>query len=201
MLAIDVLRHAKLTTPGRIGAQVIVNLSENGVPKESFVKLMDDCMRELAEGLSVFDGPYAMQNLFHNVMRSGSVIAQRLSREYGGEARARGATYVEHVHPPEDDGDEDEDELQVDLALHERSSAWWADQVSGQPSTLEETVMGLLASGFHPRTCPVLAEKLRHVLQRALNGFVLHYRITVPMSATAFVVPGVYCFIGIYYAF
>ena len=91
MLAIDVLRHAKLTTPGRIGAQVIVNLSENGVPKESFVKLMDDCMRELAEGLSVFDGPYAMQNLFHNVMRSGSVIAQRLSREYGGEARARGA--------------------------------------------------------------------------------------------------------------
>lgn len=190
MLVIDVLRHAKLVSPGRLGAETIVNLSENGVPTSSFIKLMTDGMTELANGLMTFEGPNAMQILFHNVMRAGGVAAQRLSREYGGESRVRGAKYLDNDQPPEEDELDDEDGIRADFAIHERSLAWWADQVSGQPSTLEETVMCLLSSGFRPQSLPVLAEKLKQVLKRALNAYALHYRIAVPMSASGFIVPG-----------
>lgn len=50
--------------------------------------------------------------------------------------------------------------------------------------------MALLSAGFHPQTCPVLASKLKDVLKTAVETFVKRYRITVPMSCDAFIVPG-----------
>ena len=89
-----------------------------------------------------------------------------------------------------DDEDEDPDAIRIDPAIQQKSTAWWADQISGCPSSLEETVMVLLDSGFTPLDCPVLAEKLKHVILRAIRSYVLRYKIEVPMSCTAFIIPG-----------
>ena len=50
--------------------------------------------------------------------------------------------------------------------------------------------MGLLCSGFVPKTCPVLAEKLEKVHNTQLANVVGKFKITVPMSCSAMVIPG-----------
>jgi hypothetical protein len=127
-----------------------------------------------------------MQILWQQVARTGGVIAARRAREAGGEARAKG--YGEVVH--EELAVEDEDDLQLGSGLREHSTAWWSDPVSGCPSTIEETIIGLLDSGFTPENCAVLRDKLKQVVKIRINAYVNRFKIEVPMSCTAFVVPG-----------
>ena len=66
----------------------------------------------------------------------------------------------------------------------------WADRISGCPSSLEETVMVLLDSGFTPQGSIVLREKLHAVIKGSIDSYVLRYRIHVLMSCSALMVPG-----------
>lgn len=50
--------------------------------------------------------------------------------------------------------------------------------------------MYLLDSGFTPQNCAVLKEKLSKVIKTSIASYVKAYRIDVPMSLTAFIVPG-----------
>lgn len=185
-LIVDVLRSSHLKYPARLSAEVIINLAENGVSHSVFVKLMQEGLEEVFIGLTQWEGTHAMERLWFNVARSGGVMPARMARELGGESRAKG------FGEREDDAEEDEDEegMQIDAAFFQRSAAWWADQVSGCPSSLEETVMVLLDSGFTPKTCPVLAEKLKQVVNTAIKRSVVRYKIHVPMSCEAFIIPG-----------
>ena len=175
-----------MKAPSRLSRETIVNLAENGVPHDTFRVLLERGVKEVTDGLTTWEGPFAMENLWLNVARIGGVISSRMARELGGESRARGFGHKED----EAEVDDDEDDLQIDPAFFQHSTAWWADQVSGCPSSLEETVMVLIDSGFHPRSCPVLAEKLKKVFEKAVNSFVNKWRIEIPMSCDAFVVPG-----------
>ena len=69
-------------------------------------------------------------------------MSARLAREDTGAARASG--YV--ADDQEDEWDDEDGLSQLDTALHQQSSAWWEDPISGCPSTLEETCMTLLDS-------------------------------------------------------
>ncbi|TFY73397.1 hypothetical protein EWM64_g10615, partial [Hericium alpestre] len=80
-----------------------------------------------------------------------------------------------------DDEDDEDDNGEVNGS----SSAWWEDEVSGCPSTLEETVLVFLDSGFRPDKNPILAEKLRAVVKKAIGRHAAH-RIEMPhFNATA----------------
>jgi RNA-dependent RNA polymerase len=83
----------------------------------------------------------------------------------------------------------------MDASLTEKieskgSRAWWADQISGQPSTLHETVMSLLDSGFTPMNCYILLEKLKQVVLDTVKKYMHRSRLEVPMSCTAWIIPG-----------
>lgn len=184
MLIIDVLRSSHLRTPAHLSAEILTNLGENQVPHNIFITLLQRGLQELIDGLITWEGKDAMKNLWCSVSRAGGVLSARLAREASGEARVQGH-FV-----PDSDTDDDEDALQLDDAVMQRSSAWWADQISGCPSSLEETVMVLLDSGFTPLNCAVLRDKLKQVVMRTIRTYVLRYRIEVPMSCSAFVVPG-----------
>lgn len=185
-LIIDVLRPPHLKYPARLSAETIINLAENGVHHDVFIQLMKDGLNELGGGLLNWDGEHAMATLWYKVARIGGVMSARMARELAGESRARGFGARDDVEDDEDD----EDAITVDTAISERSTAWWSDQISGCPSSLEETVMVLLDSGFTPTDCPVLADKLKQVLNTAINRYITRYKIDVPMSCGAFVVPG-----------
>ena len=122
-------------------------------------------------------------SLWANLAREGGVFAARLARMHAGAARAKGYVYEDRA-----EGDDDVD------ARKAQSSAWWDDPVSGCPSSLEETAMHLLDSGFRPDTCPVLREKLKVVAIKTLSPARNSYRMPVSMSCTAFVIPGAYMF-------
>ncbi|KAG2159731.1 RNA dependent RNA polymerase-domain-containing protein [Suillus bovinus] len=182
-LTIDVLRSSHMRSPSRLGAETIVNFAENGVPHSVFIDLMKEGLDAIVNSLLDWDGPDAMYRLWQSVARTGSVVGARLARETGGEARSRGFAVKD-----DDIEDDDEDDLNAVIEIP-RSIAWWGDEVSGCPSSLEETVMVMLDSGFTPRDCPVLADKLRHVLKTMVDNFVQRYKIEVPMSCIGWIVP------------
>ena len=117
-------------------------------------------------------------------------MAARRAREAKGQARVMG--YSER--DAEETEMEDEDAL-ADFNLDEdvqRSSAWWGDEVSGCPSSLEECIMCMLDSNITPQDCPILREKLQLFVKCRVKEYIRNYRIEVPMSASAFLVPGEY---------
>jgi len=190
MLTIDIIKPGRLSTPSRLSEETIINLAENGVPLSSFVKLMKDDLQVRVDGLTQWSPPFSVYTLYRNVGNAESVTTQRLIREAAGTARAKGYTSRD-VNEQGRDEDVDEDGLdELDEVLKEQSTAWWADPTSGCPSTIAETVLVLLDSGFLPDTCPVLASKLKNCVKMVINQCKNKCHITVPMSCTVFVVPG-----------
>lgn len=180
---IDVLRSSHAKSPCRLSVETIINLSENGVPKAVFLDLLRQGLKELIEPLLEWEGPDAMRNLWCNMRRLGGVMAARRAREDAGLARVKGYSDYGSVELEL----EDEELLE---ATEPRSSAWWRDEISGCPSSLEETVMCLIDSGFTPQNCPVLRDKLQKVVKGYVKNYIKSYRIDVPMSASAFLIPG-----------
>lgn len=186
---IDVLRSSHVRTPCRLSVETIINLSENGVPKTVFLDLLHQGLEELVEPLLDWDGPDAMRNLWCKMSRLGGVMSARRAREEPGLARVKGYSYSEHGREEDDSEDEDGFFDTTDEG-NLKSSAWWRDEISGCPSSLEETVMCLIDSGFTPQTCPILRKKLERLIKTHVKNFIKAYRINVPMSATAFLIPG-----------
>jgi len=192
-LTIDVLRTSHLTSPARLSYETIVNLAENGVPSDVFSGLLQLGVNGVLEGL--FSWPEdplpldatsheSMRTLYKNVNRAGAVTGAKLARLNISHARAKGYIWDHR----QEEGDEDAEPLVDDLP---RSTAWWPDYTSGQPSSLEETVLVLIEAGFHPLTEWILQEKLKQVINTALNRFSISKpKIPVAESCSAFVVPG-----------
>ena len=144
-------------------------------------------MKELVEPLLEWEGPDAMLNLWCNMRRRGGVMAARRAREDAGRARVKGYSELES----EEIELEDEDGFKLlDITDQQKSSAWWVDEISGCPSSLEETVMYLIDSGFTPQNCPVLRSKLEKAVKGYVKNYIKGYRIDVPMSASAYIIPG-----------
>jgi hypothetical protein len=123
-----------------------------------------------------------MFRLWAAVSKEGNVMGSRIARESSWTARASG---IQLYDDPEDESYDDESS-----SLH--STAWWGDEISGCPSSLEETVMAFLDSGFHPSSNAILSEKLCIVAKKAVKTCISKSRIIVPMSCRALIVPGIY---------
>ncbi|KAF9229158.1 hypothetical protein BS17DRAFT_742893 [Gyrodon lividus] len=180
-MTIDVLRSSHLRTPSHLSAETIINLAENQVPHQVFVNLTKANLDAIVDSLLDWDGPHAMFKLWHSVARAGGVVSARIAREAAGEARMRGFLGRDVEQDDEDDLDGCIDSPQ--------SAAWWADETSGCPSSLEETILTLLDAGFTPQECPLLAEKLKAVIKSQVDNYVQRYRLCVPMSCIAWIVP------------
>ncbi|KAF9485277.1 hypothetical protein BDN70DRAFT_627571 [Pholiota conissans] len=180
---IDVLRSSHTKTPCHLSVETIINLASNGVKKEAFCDLLKKGLAELIEPLLDWESPDAMRILWSNVRRLGGVMAARRAREAAGMARVLG--YSER-----DTEDDANDEDAFDIGSTETvSSAWWGDEISGCPSGLEETVMYMIDAGFTPLECPLLKDKLDKFIRSKMKSYIKNYRIVVPMSASAFLVP------------
>jgi hypothetical protein len=188
MLTFDILRTSHMSSPSRVSTEVIINLAENSVPHNVFVELLQTSIREMVKGLTTWDGPDAMFNLWMNVERAGGVLMARRTREAVGEARVRGFSNrsPEEADLEEDDAEEDG----FETGVVPRSIPWWPDQISGCPSTLEETVMTLLDSGFHVKSCPILRDKLKCVVNKKIENKTGNIRLDLEQSCVAFAVPG-----------
>ncbi|TFK55073.1 hypothetical protein OE88DRAFT_1732348 [Heliocybe sulcata] len=182
LLIIDVLRTSHMRIQARLSAETIINMWENGVPSQVFINLMVSGLKDRVTALTDWDRPDAPYHVW--LALAQGVLAARRARWAGGEARARG-----YAEKDEDEEEEDEELIDVVEAIRGRSSAWWADEISGCPSALEETCMVLIDSGYRPGDCHVLREKLKQVAKTVINTYVTKYNFTVPMSCGAWIVP------------
>ena len=191
MLTLDLLRTSHMTTNCSISNDIVINLAENGVPHNVFVQLLRTSLAELVLGLTTWEGPGAMLELWKNVERAGGVLVGRRARAAVGEARVRG---YRTRSPDEEELDENEDEEDEDGFDDKiggpRSTAWWTDEISGCPSTLEDTIMVLLEAGFTPQTTPILREKLKQSVIKKIENKLKKLNFRIEESCTAFAVPG-----------
>ena len=195
-LTIDLLRQSSIRSPSQISSEVIINIAENSFGPDMsnpihkiLPELMEKALTEMVESLTMWEGPDAMYKLWVNVEKAGGVSSMRRRRDMVGQQRFLGVGNRDY-----EDEDENEDETIKDKDDGEfdsqRSAAWWPDQSSGCPSSLEETVMYLLDSGFMPQRCPILREKLKNVVKTKIRNKIEKMRIVINHSATAFVIPG-----------
>lgn len=132
----------------------------------------------------------ALVKLYDFVSRAESVPQSRLRREAVGLSRALG--YGDNSNQTDydytlDDGADD---------IGEQSTAWAPDLVSGLPSSLAETVMAFLASGFRPWEHIVLYDKLKALLKMTIDTVVVRYKVGLPLSAEGFAIPGRLLFVA-----
>ena len=182
---IDVLRGSHMQSPIQITGEIITNLGENGVPHTIFAELFCNSLSSTIDSLLDWDGQDAMPRLWNAIAKAWHVMAGRIARESSWTARARGVVLYEKEDGCEDDEEEDTDSVP-------RSTAWWGDDISGCPSTIEETVMMFLESGFHPASNSILAERLHILIKNTVKSCMGKYRVQIPMSCSAFVVPGTF---------
>jgi len=168
----------------KISRETIINLSENGVSTNILIELLIQSLKDITLSLLTWDGQDAMPKLWAAISKEGNVMSGRIARESSWTARAAGVK----LYNDQEDASED-DELDDETPLS-HSTAWWGDEVSGCPSSLEETVMAFLDSGFHPSTNSILAEKLHIVAKKAVKSCISKSRVRVPMSCIALIVPG-----------
>ncbi|KAI9459182.1 RNA dependent RNA polymerase-domain-containing protein [Lactarius psammicola] len=179
---IDVLRASHMQSPIQISREMVTNLAENGVPPTILAELFCYSLSSTIDSLLDWDGQDAMPRLWATIFKMWNVMGGRIARESTWTARARGVQLYEQEDDSEDEDAEDTDSFP-------QSTAWWGDDISGCPSTLEETVMAFLDSGFHPASNAILAEKLHIMVKSAVKSRMSKYRVTVPMSCAAYVVP------------
>jgi len=191
-LCIDVLRSSHMRTQVRLSKEAMINLAENGVPHSAFGLLLRESLEEVVTPLLDWDGPDAMCRLWAAVAREGRVLGARAARQAAGMARVRGLRGFDPDERDADDfgGDDDDENGIADAPPKKQSSAWWSDEISGCPSSLEETVLVFLDSGFTPMKNPILAQKLRAVIKKTIKSHASKCRIVIPMSCAAFIVPG-----------
>jgi len=173
----DVITQSNhIKVPARLNYQLVMNLSENKVDSQVFENLVHEGLSEAYASLTRWDGPGAMPLLWHAVNSLGSATRTRLQVIARGLERAIGlSTRFEMDRRDEEDGLEREDE---DTSLN-------SDEKS-----LYQTVLELIQAGFKPQSSPVLFEKMRYVVQQAMNRYLEKYHLEVLQSAEAFIVPG-----------
>lgn len=149
-------------------------LTNTGVPNAALVNMQAAKLQETASSVTDWSGApdTARHRLELAVDSLGAVCAGRLVRRAGHEARARGdvSRWTEERWAGNLMGNNEE----VDDALPTSSvaSADTGEILFGRPRSAFETAYEMLLAGFHPSTCPYLAEKLLRILQTSLQRIV-----------------------------
>ncbi|TFK56389.1 hypothetical protein OE88DRAFT_1619977 [Heliocybe sulcata] len=197
-LIFDLICASRLRHPGRSSMQTVLNLHHNGVPTPVLTKLLSDGLRETAEELTNWDGPYAALLLMSAIDRAGRVSGSKLQRLAGGMSRALGFSGREFREAVEDENpfsafDDDED---YDADDKDALNADFAFDPSSPPLSLHESAFELLRSGFLPLKSRFLSSKVREILTRLMEAATLGYHITIPWSLEGFIVPDPFGILG-----
>ena len=74
----------------KISREVIINLSENGVPISVFLKLLNESLKNITLLLLTWEGSDAMTQLWASIFKEGNIMSDRIARQSSWSARASG---------------------------------------------------------------------------------------------------------------
>ena len=83
----------------------------------------------------------------------------------------------------------------ADYVTEEKMASYTAlrDPVTGQPLTVHGAVLDMIQCGFEPLRVEILYDKLKKIVTMAIDDIISDYHVSVPLSAEAFIVPGMCC--------
>ncbi|QRV85354.1 RNA-dependent RNA polymerase [Ceratobasidium sp. AG-Ba] len=176
---LDICSGPFIQSPSSIGYEMILCLSQDGegVPQEVFIERLQQSLKDIASVYEPSDHHHASHVLWDSVYSMHRVQQNMLRRILPPEQqRAHGFL----SYDDEDEGDHDD-----------TVSAKWdvgPDEHSGMPATSQEQVLGWLQAGFDA-TDPWVMEKLAYLLEKRLNAAIKKFRITIPQSLRAHIIP------------
>ncbi|KAI0341433.1 hypothetical protein BDW22DRAFT_303425 [Trametopsis cervina] len=176
----DLVAPARVWKPSRLSKDTLINFEHNGVPKDVFVRLMDEGLRREVELLTQWKGDKAMVRLWDAINGNSGVSAQRIQRTADGMKRALGLTN-NRKEDPDSDGEDEPPEEEADRDASSKTDA--------PPFSFAERVMDKLQAGFSPLEDRILYEDIRRILTETIKRYIQDCAIVMPQSAEAFIVP------------
>ena len=137
---------------------------------------MRQSVREIYEPLTQWKAPRSYFSIYKAVYQAGRVGSSRSQQLAQGLTRVLG---VGGRKFREDAGQSEEPEITLEVSDPTRVM-----------HSLHESALRLLQSGFHPLRCRYLCDKLKLILRNAMESSIKEYRMTLPVSADAFIAPG-----------
>ncbi|KAF9254988.1 hypothetical protein L218DRAFT_1009050 [Marasmius fiardii PR-910] len=182
---VDILRITRIKSPARLSTEVIINLSHNGVTDDTFAEILKTNLRASLKPLMEWgEGePTDMMRLWHVVDEVDNVSFKRQVRDYTTELRFRG---LENDSRPKE-GELDEEE---------QGYSWCPDPSSGCPTSISETIVEMLSSGFNPQGCAFLRTKIFDLLKSLIRRKCSKHNWEIEQSAISFAVPDPYGVLG-----
>ncbi|KZO93158.1 hypothetical protein CALVIDRAFT_566868 [Calocera viscosa TUFC12733] len=181
MLIVDVVKPPRLRSPARLSAETIVVLADRGVQPSVLLTYLREGVSEQVRDFFDFENKTPFR-LWLTISHEGGVIGARMKRAAAGAARAQGLGVEdrdEHVLLDDEEVDVTED----------RSAPWWRDEISGCPSTIEESALSVIDSGFTLQDSSYLRRKVQRLLEQRMTSVVSRHKLRAPNSAEGFAIP------------
>lgn len=172
----DLVAPTRVTTPTRLSRHTIINLAHNGVRASVFAALMRAGLEAEITPLMEWDGPNAMQLLWHAVNKVTGTMSGLMQETAHGLQRALGLSNWRDFGRDGDDRDGD--------SLSSRYLP------GGKPIMRGELCLRMLQAGFSPRTELFLYKELRKIIRAKLDKDVKSCHVPIPKSAEAFIAAG-----------
>ncbi|KAG8719689.1 hypothetical protein FRC09_010775 [Ceratobasidium sp. 395] len=174
---LDVCAGPFLQQPSSITYEMILCLSAGGVPDSLLIELLRKSIQDIASEHEPSDHAHGSQVLWDSIYNAHRVLQNRL-RQVTSPEQQRSNGFVSYT----EDGEITPEEI--------ATSKWdvWPDPSSGTPASTQEQVLGWLQSGFNP-TDPWVMEKLIYLQDKLVTAAVNKFRITIPKSLRAHIIP------------
>ncbi|KAK0232473.1 RNA dependent RNA polymerase-domain-containing protein [Armillaria nabsnona] len=166
-LTMAILHFSSIQSPARLSAEVIINLEHNGVPAVVFEQLGRNCIQQVVQDFATCATSDAYR-LWASVEDVEGIYSARRMRVTENRKRP-----LRRKKDNEDDHD---------------AGAWFPDPHSGCPTSLGETAMELLDSGFLPDNCNFLKQKLWRVAKTKMRAVSSQFNFELEQSCSGLVV-------------
>ncbi|KAG8764504.1 hypothetical protein FRC12_008067 [Ceratobasidium sp. 428] len=175
--ALDVCSGPFLQQPSSITYEMILCLSAGGVPDQLLIDLLRKSIETIASEHEPSSHAHGSQILWDSIYNAHRVLQNRLRQAVSPEEQ-RSNGFVSY--------NEDGEIIPEEAA----TARWdvWPDLNSGAPASAQEQVLGWLQSGFSP-TDPWVMEKLIYLQSKLITAAINKYRITIPQSLRAHIIP------------
>ncbi|KAG9090168.1 hypothetical protein FRC06_001192 [Ceratobasidium sp. 370] len=174
---LDVCSGPFFQNPASITYEMILCLSARGVPDHILVELLKKSIKDIASDHEPPQHAHGSYVLWDSIYNTHRVLQNRLKQVISPEQqRAQGFVSF---------GEDGE------IVPEEVVSAKWdvgPDPNSGTPATSQELILGWLQAGFSP-TDPWVMEKLVYLQEKLMKAAVKKFRITIPKSLRAHIIP------------
>ncbi|KAJ1025352.1 hypothetical protein NDA13_004165 [Ustilago tritici] len=180
-LVVDLLGPSRTFAPSTLSKQIIMVMQANSVPTSTFEGMQEAELRGIIDEISNWEGPDAtvcmrLATVVEKYCKIESMKAKRSTES--AEHRAQGMSDLKGKGNDGSSsfGDDDRDIFHGQNGRHMRN---------GMPLCNNERAYEMLLVGFHPKSCPYLAELLVEIADNAMERIIKRFTIPVPRSAEA----------------